>query len=207
MLLATRSEGKRRELEPMLQARGFEVVDLDGAGVSIDAAAEDALEQEPTFEGNALAKARYFHLRSGLPTIADDSGLSCDGLDGAPGVQSKRWGGRPELSGAALDAENNSRLLRELSEAGADGREVTRAARYVCAAAYVDGMRAVVARGETTGRILERAEGSGGFGYDPLFFSDDLGRAFGLVSREEKGRVSHRARALEALLEKLGAGS
>ncbi|MHB8837496.1 MAG: non-canonical purine NTP pyrophosphatase [Gemmatimonadaceae bacterium] len=209
VLLATRSEGKRRELEPMLRAHGWDVVDLDHAGLEADAAAEDALETEPTFEGNALAKARHFHARSGLPTIADDSGLSCDALGGAPGVHSRRWGARDGLHGLALDAENNARLLRELAARRATGApgSATRAARYVCAAAFVDDAREAVARGETTGRILECAEGSGGFGYDPLFFSDDLGCAFGLVTRAEKARVSHRARAVEELLRKLEAGS
>lgn len=216
LLLATRSAGKRRELEPMLRAHGWDVVDLEGAGVSEDAAVEELLETAATFEENALAKARHFHRLSGWPTVADDSGLSCDALGGAPGVRSKRWSERPDLEGVALDAENNALLLRALATAaegrtgdGAASRPVpaTRAARYVCAAAFVDGAREVVARGVTTGRILERVEGTGGFGYDPLFFSDDLGTSFGLVTREEKARVSHRARAVEALLRKVDAGS
>ncbi len=201
LLLATRSEGKRRELEPMLRAHGWEVVDLDAAGLSEEPVVEEALEDAPTFEGNALAKARHFHARSGLPTLADDSGLSCDALGGAPGVHSKRWSAQGERQGLALDAANNARLLRALQGG------VSRAARYVCAAAFVDGVREVVGRGETTGRILEHEEGTGGFGYDPLFFSDDLGQSFGCVSREEKARVSHRARAVSALLKKLESGS
>jgi XTP/dITP diphosphohydrolase len=83
----------------------------------------------------------------------------------------------------------------------------TRAARYVCAAAFVDHTRELVARGETKGWILEREVGTGGFGYDPLFFSDELGSTFGMVSREEKARVSHRARAVDALLRKVDEGS
>jgi XTP/dITP diphosphohydrolase len=206
VLLATRSAGKRRELEAMLRAHGWDVIDLERAGVALEALAEDALETAATFEENALAKARYFFARSGLPTIADDSGLSCDALGGAPGVHSKRWSLRPDLHGTALDAENNARLLRELAAAARAG-VTTRAARYVCAAAYVDAARALVARGETTGRILERAEGTEGFGYDPLFFSDDLGVAFGLVSAAAKATVSHRARAVALLLEKVQQGS
>lgn len=236
LLLATRSAGKRRELEPMLRAHGWDVVDLDGAGFPERPAEEDALEAAETFEENALAKARHFHALSGLPTMADDSGLSCDALGGAPGVRSKRWSGRAErdgaaragvalegtalegavlegtaLEGAALDAANNAMLLAELAQASqlaaARGAVATRAARYVCAAAFVDGARELVARGETTGRILEGEEGTGGFGYDPLFFSDDLGAPFGMVTREEKARVSHRARAVEALLRKVDEGS
>lgn len=211
LLLATRSVGKRRELEPMLRAHGWDVVDLDGAGVPERPEAEDALESAETFEANALAKARYFHALSGLPTMADDSGLSCDALGGAPGVRSKRWTGHAARDGVALDAANNAMLLAALADAArraaARGETATRAARYVCAAALVDGVRDVVARGETTGRILEVEAGTGGFGYDPLFFSDDLCAPFGMVTREEKARVSHRARAVEVLLRKVDEGS
>ncbi len=205
LLIATRSAGKRRELEPMLRARGFVVVDL--AELSLEERPEeDALEVWPTFEENALAKARYFFARSGVATLADDSGLSCDALDGAPGVRSKRWSGRAELQGQALDDENNAQLLRALAAAALAGR-AARTARYVCAAAYVDGARELVLCGETRGRILEVADGAGGFGYDPYFFSDDLGASFGRATREAKGRVSHRARAVDALLSALRAGS
>jgi XTP/dITP diphosphohydrolase len=206
VLLATRSAGKLRELAPLLKAHGWEAVDLTAAGLAEDAAAEEALEHAETFEENALSKARHFARLSGWPTIADDSGLTCDALDGAPGVRSKRWSGRDDLDGQALDDANNALLLRALAVAARAGR-VSRAARYVCAAAYVEGGKELVVRGETKGRILETAEGTEGFGYDPYFFSDDLGRAFGVVSREEKGRVSHRARAVAALLSRLEQGS
>ena len=201
VLLATRSAGKLRELAALLAGHGVVAVDLVAAGIDAQPAEEDALEVAETFEENALAKARYFFARSGLPTLSDDSGLVVDALGGGPGVRSKRWSERPELSGAALDAANNARLLSAL--AGAPSRT----ARYVCAAAWVDGMGEWVARGETHGRILEAAAGAGGFGYDPLFHSDDLAASFGRVTREEKARVSHRARAVEALLRIVGAGS
>ncbi|MDP1861384.1 MAG: non-canonical purine NTP pyrophosphatase [Gemmatimonadaceae bacterium] len=211
LLLATRSAGKRRELEPMLRAHGWDVVDLDGAGLRERSEEEDALEIAETFEENALAKARHFYALSGLPTMADDSGLSCAALGGAPGVFSRRWSARAELDGAALDAANNQMLLSALAGAAlsAEVRRAvpTRAARFVCAAAFVYGDREVVARGETQGWILEREVGTGGFGYDPLFYSDDLGAPFGMVTREEKARVSHRARAVEALLRKVDEGS
>jgi XTP/dITP diphosphohydrolase len=206
VLLATRSAGKRRELGPMLRAHGWAPIDLAEAGIVEDASVEDALEQAATFEENALSKARHFHRLSGLPTIADDSGLSCDALDGAPGVRSKRWSERADLSGLALDDANNALLQQALAAAARAGR-ASRAARYVCAAAYVDAARAVVARGETTGRILEAADGTEGFGYDPYFFSDELQQPFGRVTREAKGRVSHRGRAVSALLERLASGS
>jgi XTP/dITP diphosphohydrolase len=206
VLVATRSAGKLRELVPMLAAAGYGAIDLTAAGLPEDAAAEDALEVADTFVENAVAKARYFAERSGWLTLADDSGLTCDALGGAPGVRSKRWSARPDLTGLALDAANNTLLLQSLDEAARRGH-TSRVARYVCAAVWVDGARAVVAQGTTAGRILAQAAGDGGFGYDPLFWSDELGASFGAVSRDEKGRVSHRARAVAALLEKLRAGS
>lgn len=206
VLVATRSEGKLRELTPMLAAAGWGAVTLSAAGIDERAAEEDALETADSFAENALAKARYFFARSGRPTLADDSGLSCDALGGAPGVRSKRWSNRPDLSGAALDAANNAQLLAALDDAARAGR-ASRAARYVCAAAWVDGARELVAEGATRGRILEGAEGTGGFGYDPLFWSEELGAAFGRTTRAQKGAVSHRARAVAALLEKVREGS
>jgi len=206
VLLATRSMGKRREIEPMLCAQGWVVLDLAAAGCDERPEDEERLEGASTFAANALAKARHFHARSGLPTVADDSGLACDALDGAPGVRSKRWSARPDLTGRSLDEANNALLLRALAEAARRGA-ASRVARYVCAAAYVDGVRAEVAQGETAGRILDGPAGTEGFGYDPLFWSDELQASFGFVSREEKARVSHRARAIAALLKKLEPGS
>lgn len=200
VLVATRSAGKLREIAPMLAEAGWRAIDLDSAGIA-ESPGEELLETAETFEENALAKARYFAARSRLPVLADDSGLMCDALGGAPGVYSKRWSARPDLSGVALDAANNAHLLAMLRG------DVTRRARYRCAAAWVDGATEIVAAGETAGRILEAAEGDGGFGYDPLFFSDELAASFGVVSRAEKSRVSHRGRAVRALLQKVGAGS
>ena len=122
-----------------------------------------------TFEENALAKARYFHARTGRPTVADDSGLAVDALGGGPGVLSKRWSGRADLAGQALDDENNRLLLERLR--GVDGPR----ARYVCAAAFVDGRREVVCRGEVHGSIVDEARGAHGFGYDPYFVSSEIG--------------------------------
>jgi XTP/dITP diphosphohydrolase len=192
-LLATRSAGKLRELRPLFAAHGLDVVDLGSAGVA-ETANEDALEVHSTFEENALAKARYFFERTGRPTFADDSGLEVDALGGGPGVLSKRWSGRTDLAGQALDDENNRLLLERLRGTAERG------ARYVCAAAYVDGGREIVCRGEAEGRIAEVASGANGFGYDPYFISAELGRSFGEASREEKERVSHRGRAFRALV-------
>jgi XTP/dITP diphosphohydrolase len=196
ILLATRSEGKLRELRPWFVHAGIAVVDLLDAGIT-ESPFEDSLEVHSTFEENAVAKARYFHELSGRPTVADDSGLVVPALEGRPGVSSKRWSGRTDLSGQSLDDENNRLLLLSLQDAQ------DRRAFYVCAAAYIDDDRELVCRGETHGRIVEAARGHGGFGYDPYFFSEELGRTFGEVSTEEKARVSHRARAFAALVERL----
>jgi XTP/dITP diphosphohydrolase len=197
VLLATRSEGKLRELRPLFAAHAIAVVDLRDAGID-ESPVEDTLETSPTFEENALAKARHFHELSGRATVADDSGLVVPALDGRPGVLSKRWSGRTDLTGQDLDDANNRLLLRSLQNAH------DRRARYVCAAAYVDGERQLVCRGEVHGRILEDARGDGGFGYDPYFLSTELGRTFGEVSAREKASVSHRARAFRALIQRLG---
>jgi XTP/dITP diphosphohydrolase len=200
VLLATRSGGKIRELRALFAAhRRFEIIGMDDAGVH-PSSAEDGLESADTFEENALAKARYFHHRTGLPTIADDSGLCVDALGGAPGVRSKRWSGRDDLEGEALDDANNALLIARLS--GVESRR----ARYVCAAAYCDGRREFVERGEVTGTITIEPVGAGGFGYDPYFLSDELGRTFAQVSLEEKASVSHRARAFRKLVMRLAAG-
>jgi XTP/dITP diphosphohydrolase len=199
ILMATRSEGKLRELRSLFATYEIAVVDLRDAGIA-ESPLEESLEAHATFEENALAKARHFHAVSGRPTVADDSGLVVAALDGRPGVLSKRWSGRTDLSGQALDDENNRLLLRSLQNAQ------ERRASYVCAAAYVDDEREFVCRGEVHGRILEAPRGNGGFGYDPYFFSTELGRTFGEVSGAEKARVSHRGRAFRALVERLVVG-
>lgn len=196
MLIATRSGGKLRELRALFAEHGRAVIDLCEAGV-VERPEEDALEIYDTFEDNALAKARYFFRLAEMPVVADDSGLVVAALNGAPGVLSKRWSGRTDLSGQALDDENN-RLLQERLR-GIEDRQ----AHYVCAAAYVDGRREIVRRGEVHGRIVEIPSGSGGFGYDPYFYADELGRTFGDASVTEKQSISHRARAFRSLLESL----
>lgn len=200
VLLATRSAAKLRELRPMFAAAGVAVQDLREAGIAEDPA-EEGIEAFDTFEANARAKARYFFARGGgVPVVAEDSGLEVPSLGGAPGVRSKRWSARGDLSGVALDEANNARLLERLAGA------VDRRARYVCVAVYWDGAREVTARGETGGKIAARRHGgSGGFGYDPYFVSDELGRAFSEVTGAEKAAVSHRGRAVASLLEALRA--
>ena len=196
LLIATRSAGKFRELRQLFARAGLSVADLSEAGVA-ESPAEDNLETAETFEENALAKARYFARVTGRPVVADDSGLEVAALGGRPGVRSKRWSGRTELTGASLDAANNARLLHELR--GLTSRE----ARYVCVAAFVDGEDAFTCRGTTSGVILEAPRGTGGFGYDPYFLSDELDKTFGEATLDEKERVSHRGRAFRAVVEAL----
>lgn len=194
IVLATRSEGKLRELQPMFAAAGYEAVSLATLGVP-ESPAEEEIERFDTFEENALAKARYFAaLLPGMPILADDSGLVVAALGGAPGVRSKRYSGASGVSGAELDAANNARLQQELK--GVSDRE----AAYVCVVAWVDDGRELLRRGETRGRILTEASGGAGFGYDPYFWSAELGRTFGESDRESKAQVSHRGRAVAALL-------
>jgi XTP/dITP diphosphohydrolase len=194
ILAATRSHGKQEEIGRILRPAGLEIVFPDDIWLR-ESTEDDALEAADTFEGNARKKAEYFVRLSSLPTLADDSGLEVLALGGAPGVRSKRWAG---VSGtpAEVDAGNNAELLRRL-----DGLpEVQRAARYRCVLVFLRTAGAVplVCYGDCTGRILEAPRGTGGFGYDPLFFSDELGKTFGEASAEEKDAVSHRARALRA---------
>ncbi|HEU4993543.1 MAG TPA: non-canonical purine NTP pyrophosphatase [Gemmatimonadaceae bacterium] len=196
VLLATRSAGKLHELKPIIVAAGFDPITLIDAGIP-EIPAEAELEHEPTFEENALSKALYFHGVSGLPTVADDSGIEVAALGGAPGVRSKRWSGREDLVGHALDDANNALLLRMLE------RSPDRRAKYVCAAAYSGRGWELVERGEVQGAITRAPRGTNGFGYDPYFESAELGRTFGEVAMEEKARVSHRARAFAKLLRRM----
>lgn len=199
LLFATRSAGKQREVRSLLEAAGHEVLFPDDAGMG-ERPEEGALESSDTFAGNAVRKAEYFARRSGLPTVADDSGLEVLSLGGEPGVRSKRWAG---VDGTAeeVDAANNRELVRRL--AGAPDRR--RTARYRCVLAYLAAAGAVpeLFEGTCSGRIVAEPRGGGGFGYDPYFWSDDLGMTFAEAPPEEKNRVSHRARALAALVGRL----
>lgn len=200
VVLATRSAGKLRELGPMLRAAGFTPRLLGDVGVGPDPA-EETIEVHATFEENARAKAAYFWARcGGRAVLAEDSGIVVAALGGAPGVWSRRFSGRADLEGEAQDAANNAELLRRLRGVA------DRSAHYESWAVWQDAGGVLVAAGRCTGRILEAPEGTGGFGYDPLFFSDDLGMGFGLASREAKDAVSHRGRAVQALLAQVERG-
>jgi XTP/dITP diphosphohydrolase len=201
ILAATRNPGKQAEIRRVLSDGGVEIVFPDDIWLR-ESSEGDALEAADTFEANARRKAEYFARLSSLPTLADDSGLEVMALGGAPGVRSKRWAGASGTS-AEVDAANNAELLRRL--AGAP--QSKRAARYRCVLVYLPTANGVpiICHGDCIGRILEAPRGSGGFGYDPLFFSDELGKTFGEASAEEKDAVSHRGRALRGLLKSLRA--
>lgn len=198
LFVATRSEGKQHEARRLLGAAGIEVVFPDEAGL-LEAPEEGALELADSFAANARAKAEYFARRSGLPTVADDSGLEVFALGGAPGVRSKRFAGAAQdVAGARLDAANNAELLRRLMGAPPSRRR----ARYRCVLAYYPSPYGPpeLIEGTCSGAILDQPKGERGFGYDPLFLSDDLGKTFGEAAPDEKDAVSHRGRAFRALL-------
>jgi XTP/dITP diphosphohydrolase len=200
LLVATRSAGKQSEFRRVLEAAGHEVLFPDDAGVP-EGTLEGSLEVSDRFETNARLKAEYFLKKTGLPTLADDSGLEVFSLGGQPGVRSKRWA-NASGSPREIDEANNAELLRRLRGAP----EARRRARYRCVLVLVrsPGAFPEVFEGSCAGVILEQPRGTGGFGYDPLFLSDDLGKTFGEASPEEKDRNSHRARALEQLVARLG---
>lgn len=200
LLVATRSAHKMSEIRRVLsEVPALRLLDLDEAGVPYHAS-EESLEPYDTFEANARSKAAHFHARTGLPTVADDSGLAVDALGGAPGVRSKRFAPVAGLQGPERDLANNAHLLERM--AGLPPEE--RGAHYVCVAVLVTGRgQPVVCRGEAVGRILEAPVGEGGFGYDPLFFDPELRRSFAQISQEQKNARSHRGRAFRALAEVL----
>lgn len=190
LVLATANPGKTRELRALVGEWG--PIDVRSLADFPDVRLPE--EDGATYADNAVLKARAVATATGLPALADDSGLEVEALSGAPGVRSARF--------APSDAERIARLLEVLRDAE------DRRARFRCvvALAWPDG-RFEQAEGACTGRIAERTIGAGGFGYDPLFVADELGRTFAAATAEEKARVSHRARAVRALGERLGAGS
>jgi XTP/dITP diphosphohydrolase len=192
LLVATTNRGKLREIRAILSELPLELVGLDAAaGVRLPPEGDD-------YEANAREKALAVATHLGLPALADDSGLEVEGLAGAPGPRSARYGG-PDLD----DAGRVARLLAALADVADPGRR----ARFVCVAALAtpDG-RVRVARGECRGRILAAPRGEGGFGYDPVFAPDAAaaaGRSMAELDAAEKNRISHRARALRALRDAL----
>jgi XTP/dITP diphosphohydrolase len=202
LLVATRSPGKTREIRDLFAGLPFQVLFPDEIGLE-PLPEEDELEETDTYTGNAVAKARHFAARSGLPTVADDSGLEVDALGGAPGVRSARFAVQQArvAPGQSVDDANNAVLLDQLTQVPA----ARRTARYRCVIAYLPspGDAPEIVEATCEGRVLPERHGTGGFGYDPLFFSDDLQRSFGEVAAASKHRVSHRGRAFRALIEVL----
>lgn len=201
-LVATRNQNKLREIQQIL-GPGGSLRSLDDLGIP-PSAEEDELEDGDSFQHNARAKALHFARISGMPAIADDSGLVVHALDGAPGVHSKRFSGRHDLSGKALDMANNETLLERLR----DVPDELRTAHFVCAVciAWPDG-RVAHTMGTCTGTITHEPRGDHGFGYDPLFQMVDLGVTFAQLAPEQKHERSHRARAFRALAAFLAASA
>ena len=195
LLLATRNAKKLGELRRILVAEGVE--GLEVVGLADVEQFDEAPETAPTFEGNALAKARDAAAATGLPSIADDSGIAVDALNGMPGVLSARWAG-----GHGDDRANLDLVLAQLS----DTPDERLGAGFVCAAALVvpDGEETVV-RGEWRGKLAREPRGSNGFGYDPIFVPEGESRSSAELNPSEKDAVSHRGRALRALLPHLRA--
>ena len=194
VVLASSNPGKLAELSALLEPAGLCVVSQDVFGI------EPPEETGFTFVENALIKARAACAATGLPALADDSGVVVDALEGAPGVHSARYAG-----GGASDADNVAKLLEALEGVAPPER----GAAFVCAIVYLRHARdpcPIVCEGIWEGRILDAPRGAGGFGYDPVFFIETLGRSAAELSRAEKNAVSHRGQALAQLLDRLARG-
>ena len=190
LVIASNNPGKLREFQRMLAPLGIEVLTQAQLGIS------EAQEPHFTFVENALAKARHVSRESGLPALADDSGICVEALGGAPGVISARYAGDDPKS----DLKNNEKLLKEMQGV------TDRRAHYYCVLVLVrhaDDPQPVIAEGEWHGEIGYEEKGDGGFGYDPMFWLPQSGKMAAELSHDEKAQISHRAKALKALLEKL----
>lgn len=206
LVVATRSAHKLRELRELLSLRDTELVSLDDLHVP-----GEPVEDAETFEGNAAKKARWAVRATGLPALADDSGLEVDALGGGPGVRTRRYAGEQ-----ATDGDNNRKLLGALDGLPPERR----GARYVCVLALAQpghagsngGLPVITRRGIVRGRIATGPRGDHGFGYDPIFEPEGEppgGRTFGLWTADEKNSISHRARAarrMRPVLERTGLG-
>jgi XTP/dITP diphosphohydrolase len=189
LVIASNNPGKLREFQAMLAPFGIEVVTQEQLGIS------EAEEPHCTFVENALAKARHVSKLSGLPALADDSGICVAALGGAPGVWSARYAGEPKS-----DTRNNEKLLQEMRGV-ADRR-----AHYYCILVLVrheNDPQPLIAEGEWHGEIAQDERGDGGFGYDPLFWLPQFGKMSAQLKPEEKALISHRAQAMAILLQKL----
>jgi len=194
LVLASNNPGKLREFQFLLQPLGIEVLTQAQLGI------HEAEEPHVTFVENALAKARHVSRLSGLPALADDSGICVTALNGAPGVFSARYAGDNPKS----DARNNEKLLQDM-QGVADRR-----AHYYCVLVLLhnaDDPQPLIAEGEWHGEIAREEWGDGGFGYDPLFWLPEFGKTSAQLEREQKHAISHRGKALRVLLDRLRLGS
>ncbi len=191
IVLASGNPGKLREFQQLLDGHGFRV--QPQSDFEIPEAAETGL----SFVENAILKARNACAHTGLPAIADDSGLAVDALGGAPGIYSARFAGP-----GASDADNNRKLLQQL-----EGRdEVERRARFICLLVFMRHQAdptPIICQGSWEGRILEAPRGNNGFGYDPLFYVPEKGSSSAELTKDEKNAISHRSRAMAQLLDAL----
>ncbi|MDX8376958.1 MAG: RdgB/HAM1 family non-canonical purine NTP pyrophosphatase [Mariprofundales bacterium] len=188
IIIASNNAKKRREIANVLQTLNIHIVPTEETKfVTVN-------EDGDTFAANARKKAEEFFIANGLPTLADDSGLMVDCLDGAPGVYSARFAGDD-----ANDASNNAKLLEAMQNMHTTAQ---RTAHFICSLHLYFGKQRepLVASGITNGHILPHANGIAGFGYDPLFFSPELNKTFAAATAAEKASVSHRGRALRELV-------
>ena len=188
LVIASNNQGKLREFQHMLAPLGIEVLTQAQLGIS------EAEEPHCTFVENALAKARHVSRESGLPALADDSGICVEALGGAPGVLSARYAGEPKS-----DRRNNDKLLQTLQGV------TNRRAHYYCVLVLVrhaDDPQPIIAEGEWHGEIAQAERGEGGFGYDPMFWLPELGKMSAELSHDEKAQFSHRAKALQVLMQR-----
>ncbi|WP_374278781.1 RdgB/HAM1 family non-canonical purine NTP pyrophosphatase [Azonexus sp.] len=189
LVLASNNAKKMKELNALLAPLGFEVIPQGELGIP------EAEEPHVTFVENALTKARHAAAHSGLPALADDSGLCVRALGGAPGVISARYAGEPKS-----DARNNEKLLADLADQ-TDRRAHFVSCLVLCRSA--DDPQPIIAEGEWHGEIVDQYRGDGGFGYDPLFFVPEFGQTAAELDADTKNRVSHRGRAMQKLIERL----
>jgi XTP/dITP diphosphohydrolase len=189
VFLASRNAKKLAEMRRIL---ALHMPDVEVVGLDDVSSYDEPVEDQPTFEGNALLKARAGLDATGLPSVADDSGLCVDALNAMPGVLSARWSGQPKS-----DVRNNTLLLQQLADVPDDRR----GAHFACAVAFcAPGLEPVVVEGRMDGRVIRETRGSGGFGYDVLFEADDEpGRTTAELDSDAKDAISHRGRALRAI--------
>ena len=191
LVVASNNTGKLREFGEMLAPLGWETLSQKELGIP------ECEEPHHTFVENALEKARHASRCSGLPALADDSGLCVHALGGAPGVYSARYAGEPKS-----DERNNQKLIADLA------KHTDRRAHYVCVLVFVrhaDDPQPIIAEGEWHGEMIDQARGQGGFGYDPYFYLADLDKTAAELDSGEKNRLSHRGLALTHLVERLQA--